>query len=237
MVNLENHGHDGLPFEGDTPATRARYFGDQFVDVKELQESGDRCTEARQSCLVFDLGKELAKDVPVTKAHDGVFSSHDGAKEIYVLSGSGIEPSIGPPIVGYGIGQFLEVLLRSGGVAHRREGLQVTAVGCMADLGIAVKVGYSLGHGKPADHLLALPPTLTPDLELIGMIDHGLNTQYAPVFVVHLYPVFLHPMFDPCARPSLLVLVEDFTLKAPVKFSTEEGQDILGTEAKGGMLQ
>jgi hypothetical protein len=187
--------------------------------------------------VVFDLGKELAEDVPVTKAHDGVFSSHDGGKEIYVLSGSGIEPSIGPPIVGYGSGQFVKVVLRSGGVAHRREGLQVTAVGCAADFGIAVKVGDSLGHGEPAYHYPALLPTLTPDLELIGMIDHGLNTQYAPVLVVHLYPVFFHPMLDPCARPSLLVLVEDFTLKAPVKFPTEEGQDILGTEAKGGMLQ
>jgi len=92
-----------------------------------------------------------------------------------------------------------------------------------------------LGHGKPTGHLLVLPAPSAPHLELVGTIDHGLDTQYASMLVVHLYPVLFHPVFDPGAGPTLLVFVEHFTLKASVEFATEEDQDILGTEAQGGM--
>ena len=237
VMDFQHHSHDGLTFEGDAPATRTRYLGDQLVDMEELEEPGNRGTKSSQDGLVSDVAKELVEDVPVAKAHDGVLPAHHGGEEIYVLFGSGIEPSIGSSIAGYGIGQFLKMFLGLGGVVQSREGLQIAAVGCMADLGVTVEVGHSLGHGKPADHRFTLAPTLTPDFELVRMIDDGLDTQYAPMFVVHLYPVFFHPMLDPCPRPSLPVLVEDFTLKGPVEFSTEEGHDIFGTEAKGGMVQ
>jgi hypothetical protein len=62
---------------------------------------------------------------------------------------SGIEPSIRPSIVGDGIGQFSEMLLGLGGIAHGRESIKVMAVGCEADFGVAVEVGYPLGHGEP----------------------------------------------------------------------------------------
>jgi hypothetical protein len=57
------------------------------------------------------------------------------------------------------------------------------------------------------------------------------------MFIVHFYPVFFHPMFDPCPWQSFSELIEHFALEASVEFSTEEGQHILGTEAKGGVLQ
>jgi len=45
-----------------------------------------------------------------------MFSSQYGGKQIDVFFSRRIEPSIGPAIVGYGIGQFLEVMLGLGAV-------------------------------------------------------------------------------------------------------------------------
>lgn len=207
------------------------------MQMKQLEKTRHPGAQPSHSGKVFDGGEELLEDVPVAEPHDCMFSSQYGGKQIDVLLGGGIEPSIGASIVGEGIGQFLELVLGLGGVVYGRESIQVVAIGGEADLSIAVEVGHPLGHGEPAEDFLAFTPTPTPDLELIRMIDHGLDAQYAALLVVHFYPVFFHPMFDPCAWPSLPVLVEDFTLEAPVEFSTEEGQHILGTEAQGGMLQ
>ena len=136
-----------------------------------------------------------------------------------------------------GVTDMIEESICRAGVLHGAQSLQVTAVGRQANFGITAHVGDPFGHGEPAQDALSATDAAAIDPELIGMIDHGFDTQYAPMFVVHFDTVGFHPVFDPGPGPSLLVLGADFTLEVPVEFSSEEGHDILGAEAHGGMLE
>ena len=116
-----------------------------------------------------------------------------------------------------------------GSLVNRCQGVKITPIGGKGDFGIAVEIGDTFSHRKPTDYFLAVTSSAAPDLEFIRTIDDGLDTQYAAVFVVHFYPVLFHPVFHPCAGPTLFVIVADFALEAPVEFSTEflENQCIL----------
>ena len=91
---------------------------------------------------------------------------------------------------------------------------------------------------KPTHDLFSITLSHAADLHITGMIDHGLDSQYAPVFVVHFYPVLFHPVLDSCTRPPLcLEIIENLACEIVNASSTERGQHILGTEAQGRVPQ
>jgi hypothetical protein len=78
---------------------------------------------------------------------------------------------------------------------------------------------------------------LAANPKFVGLIDHCFDPQYAPMLVVHFYPVAFQPMFNSSSLPAMLEVTEDLALEVPVEFTTEKGHDILGAEAHRGVPQ
>src|SRR5881397_892401 len=70
-----------------------------------------------------------------------------------------------------------------------REGVEIAAIGGLADLEIAPQVADPLAHGYPVTVHSALAVAREPhDAEVPGAVDDGLDAEHAPL-VVHLDPV------------------------------------------------
>ena len=213
----------------DAPPSGPWDFSDQASNVKPLEEATDGVGLA--SALWDGCGgcEEMFTDVLVAEAHQGVFAFQHGVEEGEVVDIGGVEAPVGTSLVPAWSGQRGKAVMAGCGVWGGRERLKIVLVGCQRDFPIAVEVGHALGHGIPADHPLSLANTLAANLELPWMVDHCFYAQYAPVFVVHFYPVLTHPVFDPCAGLAFVFEVrEDFALKVAVEFASQEGQDVLG---------
>ena len=219
----------------EAPAPRAGDFGDEVAKVEALEESRDGCTVTTKIGRLCGRSKEMTAEVSVTEATEGVFASHECGEEAKVVLTSGIEAPLSAPLMAEGLGEPLEAFSGRGRVLDDGESVQIPLVGGERDLGIAREVGDTFGHGKPTQNKAtsSFPPT--PYLEGVGPVDDGLDAQHAPMFVVHFHPVLLDGVFDPQTGPPLLVMRENLSLKVPVKFFPEEGQDILGAEARRGM--
>jgi hypothetical protein len=236
VMKKEGCGHDGVTLGGDTPAARPGDFGNEAADVKALEQTRDLgalTTDVVRSC---GRAEELAANVAIAKSHDGVFPSQDGGEEAHVLVGCRIEPTVSASVMADRLGQGSEGLSGLGGVRDVGQGVEIPVVGGHGHFGIAVDVGDAFGHGEPPHDQFPLSFAETPDLEGIGMVDDGLDAQYAPMLVVHFNTVSGDPMPDPDAGQPLLVVVEDLAAKVPVEFSSEEAQHILGAEAQCRVL-
>src|SRR5436305_14209728 len=123
-------------------------------------------------------------------------------------------------------------------VGYDGQSLEIPTVGTHRNFSITVHIRDALTHRKPGCHDFALSLPLASHFELARIVDHRFNTQYAPIFVVHLHPVFFHPMLYPCAGETFHFHVrENLAFETTVHLPTEECQDVLGAEAQCGVLQ
>lgn len=219
----------------EAPAPRAGDFGDEVAKVEALEESRDGCTVTTKIGRLCGRSKEMTAEVPVAESTKEVFPAHEGGEEAKIVLAGGVESPVTSAVVANGLCEGPETLSGRGGILGDSEGVEIALVGGKGDLGIAREVGDPFGHREPTEDTVtsSFPPT--PYLESVGAVDNGLDTQYAPMFVVHFHPVLLDGVFDPQTGPPLLVMRENLSLKVPVKFFPEEGQDILGAEARRGV--
>jgi hypothetical protein len=133
------------------------------------------------------------------------------------------------------MGESIKGLIRAGGVVDDREGVEVPLVGGRGDDNVAGKKRDALRQGIPAEGPVAAPPRPAAHLELVRVVDDRFHPQDAPVLVVHLDPVLLHPVLDARPGPSPLPLVEDLAREAAVELAAEERQDIFGAQAPRGV--
>jgi hypothetical protein len=238
VVEVDGGTHERGSCEGEAVSTGTGYFGDEAMRVKQLDEARDACALALAFVRVFGISDvEMGREVTVAEAVDEVFAAQCGGEESDVVLAQGIESPTAASVFGDGFADLVEEAVGLGRIVYGGQGVEVGAVGTRTDLGVAIEVANALGHGIPADDGLAPAFSLASDAKLVGMIDDCFDTQYAPVFVVHFDPVAFHPVFHARSRPTLLEVVRDLALEVPVEFSTEEGQDILGAEAHGGVPQ
>jgi hypothetical protein len=235
MIESEDRGQQFMAGRGQAPAPRAGDFGDDFAKVKAVEESRGGGAVATNSAGVCGLRKQMTAQVAVAEATEEVFPPHDSGEEAKVVLAGGVETAVTSAVVTQGLGEGPETLSGGRRVLGDSESVEVALIGGKGDLGIAREVGDPFGHGEPTKDkaTCSFPPTSY--LESVGTVDNGLDTQYAPMFVVHFHPVLLDGVFDPQTGPPFLVVGEDLSLKVPVEFFPEEGQDILGAEAHRGV--
>lgn len=212
---------------------------DETVCVEELKERGDASSESFEFVGIgWDALMEMAEDVPVAKAVNVVLASHDRKEELEIVGVCGVDCPLVSSSIGGGTSECGEEFARLGRVVNCRERVYVALVGHRGDSGIEVEVGDALGHGVPSCALRSVSVCgRAIDLELSGIIDNGFDAEHEARFVIHLDPVLLHTVFDASSGPAFLEIVEDFSLEAGGKLSTEEGEDILGTEGEGGVTE
>ena len=236
-VQGEHSCHNSVALVGDTPTATTWDFRNEAVDVESFKQPGDARPLAGSVLSISTGLEQLIADVPIPKAMDGMLAPHDGCEELDVLLGGRVEPPVGPTVLAARLGQRPKALTRLGRVIHDDQCIQVSLVDCEADLGITAEVGDALGHRIPAHDLFPPADAPSPGFEFVRTIDHGLDPQYAPLLVVHFYPVVFHPMPNAGARPAFLVVVADVAGEVSAQLSTEEGHHILGAEAVRGVLQ
>jgi len=179
----------------------------------------------------------MSSKIAVAEAMDEVFASKDGSKETQVIAAKGIEAPHSVSVEGGRLTELVEQVVGLRGIIDRSQSGKVSHVGAEADLLVAPQIGDPLGHGVPPHNQIAVAFSPAPDEKLVGMIDHCLDSQYAPVFVVHFHPVLFHPVFHPGAATTLGATGHEFSLEVAVELFPEEGHDILGAEAEGGVPQ
>ena len=179
----------------------------------------------------------MSCEVTMSEAMDKMFTSQGCHEEGNIIFANGIKASLSSSVHRDRFTYLVKIVINPRGVINNCQSVQVGFVCAQAYLPVAVKVGDALGHGIPVHELFAATLALAANAKLVGMIDNCLDSQYASEFVVHFYPVFFHPVFHARSGPTLFEGVKELTLEVPVKFSSEEGHDILGAEAYGRMSQ
>lgn len=236
-VDDQYGAHECMTLLGEAPTTTAWNFGDQTVDVQSLEQSRYSGALAGAFPLSSCWLEETASNVLIAKAVDGVLAAHGSGEESDVVRSGRVEAPVGAVVLANRPSQGREAMPGLSGILDRSQGIEIPTVGGQRDLGVTREVADPFGHWIPAHHLLAVTDAASPDLELIGTIDNGLHTQYAPVLVVHFNTVVLHPMANASARPAFSVVIANLAGEVPVELPTEEGHYVLGAEAVRGMLQ
>lgn len=237
MVEFQNHRHNDKTVFCNTPTAGSGEFSDEVSNMKAFEETGN------SGALAFDFEGvirsliEMAPNADVAEPVNGVFTAHNGSEEAHVIDGSGIETTEGTAIALNRFDKTMQMEKRICGVIDDGEGIKVTSVGGQRYFGVTPKMGNTFRHGIPAGNLLSFTYASASDFEIVGVVNDGFNTQHTTEFVIHLNPVLLHTMLNTRAGPTFFEITDDFASKAPVEFLTEEGHNILGAEAKSGMLQ
>jgi len=237
MVKLEHHGHDCLAVGSDPPTAGPGDFGNETSDMKTFEETRDSSALASGFTDAVGGREQVRADILVAEALDHVLTTHDGGEQATVSIRCGIEASVRAIMVPNGFHEKVQLPVRDGWVIDHGEGIEVAAIGGPGDLGVAVEICHTFSHGEPSHHALSFPYAPATDHEFIRMVDDCLHSQHTTDLVVHLDPILLHPVFDTSARPALCEAADDLAGETAVQFSSEEGHDILGAEAEGGVLQ
>ena len=93
------------------------------------------------------------------------------------------------------------------------QGLQITFVGRMGDLGAAVKVGHPFTQLAPSQASLGVSFLGPKDFEVPGIVDGRLYPEIGPLLIVELDMIASHPMLDPDAFGAFLQMADDFAGK------------------------
>src|SRR6266446_6838323 len=206
-------GHKRSAAEGESVAARMRYFGDQSVCAEQLEFATDagalsvargRVAEATQS--------NSESHISIAKAVDEMFTAQDRSEEVDLALAQGVQRPKPFLVTGDWFAKLIQQPVGRRRIIHRRQCFQVAQVGSPRHLGIAISVGHALGHRKPSGHHLSVARALAANPKFVGLIDHCLDPQYAPMFVVHFYPVAFQPMLDPGSLPAFLEVCEDLAL-------------------------
>ncbi len=135
-------------------------------------------------------------------------------------------------------GLFGDLLVRRSRIVHHRQRIQVTFVRGLRVPFVLRQIRDTFVHGSPHHLRLAFPNPLAEDSELARLVDHRFHAQDQTEFVVHLQPVFFHPVFDPRPRRALLLATrEHFALEVAVLFPAQKRQDVFGRKTHRGMIQ
>src|SRR5262249_57954276 len=114
-------------------------------------------------------------------------------------------------------------------LADHGQGLQITAVGGERYLHAPAQISQPFTHGHPAQATLAFAGHQPANFEAPGVVDGGLDSQYAALFVVHFDRVLFDPVFDAHSFGSTLNVTADLPVEAPVRVPAQKTQHVPAT--------
>jgi len=237
-MQLYDCAEDFLSFCGDSPSTSPRYLGDQFSDVKPLEQSAGFVDLASTAFWVFAGWKDLATDVFVVETMNQMISREHGLKKPDIRCGGWIKAGIASLSDYFSLREPCYQLVGRRRVIDDREGFQIPVIGSSGNTLELVEIRHPFIHGAP-DHLL-VPISLsqTANAKFTRVVDNRLDPQDLAEFIVHLQPVVFHAMFDASSWLAFLFAVgKDFTLEVAMQLTTQKSKDVLGPEVDGGVVQ
>src|ERR1035441_7587545 len=96
-------------------------------------------------------------------------------------------------------GEFAE----PGAVVHRTEGVAVTLIGFLRNLGTAVQIGHATPHSPPLQVVLRAPFVGSVDFENLHVLSQGFDAEQVAHrgagFAITLQGIAVNAVFDPVA--------------------------------------
>ena len=158
----------------------------------------------RCNCRRAQAGEdELVAQISIGETVHRVFAAHHGGEELSVGSGQGIEDLDGSRrgrlLAGRNLVQGLQGDRR---IVDCGQGVQVPGVALERDLTVPEEVGNALPQGNPCADAVTTAADAAAHAKFLRLVDHRLDLEDEPGFLVHLEPVLFHPMFDPAPRQT-----------------------------------
>src|SRR5437016_2547908 len=183
-------GHKRSATEREAVAAGVRYFGDQSVCAQQLEFA----TDARAlsvACGRVDQATQSNSEshIAIAKAVDEMFAAQDRSEKNYLALAQGVQGPKPFLVTGDWFAKLIQQPVGCRRIIDHRQCFQVAQVGSSPHLRIAISVGHALGHRKPSGHYFSVTRALAANPKFVGLIDHCLDPQYAPMLVVHFYPV------------------------------------------------
>jgi len=139
---------------------------------------------------------ELVLEVSVTEAVDQVAAGEHGLEEVRVCARDGAETGDSLTELDAMTAERVQLCDGGAGGLDLSQGIEVAAVGGLADLNVTPEIVEAFVHAHPAAVATATAIVLeTKDPEVGRGVDHGLDPQDAPL-VVELEPVLANAVFD-----------------------------------------
>ena len=212
MMDHQDGGHDGVAVCSDSPAMRAWNFGDEGLGVQKLEQSAGTMTLSMVFKIVGRRFVELLANVGVAKALKTVFAPYHSSQQINLVFARRVQSTMAASFCASSSADTLNLLLEFSGVRRDRQCIQITSIGRHADFPITRHVAHAFTHWKPVRHNFALSFSRSTHFKFTRIVDHCLDSQYAPEFVLHFHPV----LFRRWLRRFLHTVILCFT-RAPGK--------------------
>lgn len=213
-MQFNRHTHELLAFISNPPTSGMGDFSDQSSDMESFKYPCDTCAITTKHSGLLDEGSQTFTDVAVAEALDGMFAPEYGLKQSQVVVGGGVESAIGAAADFQTCGTSIDESISGRGIMDPGQGIQITPVGSGADLGIAIQIGNTFCHGEPIHDGYAFTGFLaTSNAEAVRPVNHGLDAQEHPEFIVHFNGIFADLMFETEAFLPGIEGLKDFVLE------------------------
>jgi hypothetical protein len=194
---VEGCGQEAPSKESDAVSSASRDLGQESVSAELADEAADASTTATGLSGVGGWGgPELILEVTVAEAVDQVAAGEEGAEQVTVGVGDGVEAGKVLTELDARAAEGIELCDGSRGRFHHGQGIEIESVGGLADLYVTPEVVKAFVHAHPTPTTTSTTVILeTEDPVVSRVVDHGLDPQHAPL-VVELEPVLANAVLD-----------------------------------------
>lgn len=223
----EDGGEDVPSIGGDRVAVGGVDFTDETVSAEQTELAGNAGGPAFG--LVRGIGgriEEKGLQVAVTESVDGELTMTDSFKEGGVFVGPGAQGANTLVVPGGGLTETTHHLAQRDRGVHGGEGIDITLVGSLGDLGTAVDIGDAFAQGEPVLGSGGLVFGVAKHFKGRGVVDGGFDAEDGALLVVEFNGVLSETMFDANAFGAVFEVGDDFALIRAMNLATEEAHDV-----------
>src|SRR5207244_7018397 len=110
--------------------------------------------------------------IAIAEAANEMLPSQNRSKQINLASAQRIESAIAPLTPSNRFAKPIQQPISASGIIHHTQCFQIAQVGSLRHLSVAIGVGHSFGHRKPAFYHFSLAQPLSANPKFVWLIDY-----------------------------------------------------------------
>jgi hypothetical protein len=185
--------------------------------------------------LMGSFAGKVFFDLAVAQSADVEFAPDNSFKQIQIVAIKKVEAAIAAAVVAYGLRNLFDVFLCGTGIVNGRDEIDIAAIGSAHQFGKHIQTVDVFWQRRKL-HLAGAVAMFHPAVvfEKGNVIDGCFDAQHKAVLIVHFNCHRPHVMFNACSLDTGVEVVAHLILIIAVKFSSQEGGDVVGLDGVYG---